>query len=201
MIILYLRGLTIEFTTLSNQVREFGNRFTVQSSQKRRKRVTMNLTIRSYADQDLDAIVELSLLAWEPIFKSFKQILGPQIYPIIYPDWRKSQQEGVEATVKDRGKFHTLVADLDGTVTGFVVYELHDKDSTGEVQLLAVHPDYQNRGVGTELNVTALEQMKAAGMKLAVVGTGGEEGHAPARRSYEKAGYTGLPLVRYYKDL
>ncbi|MBN1581810.1 MAG: GNAT family N-acetyltransferase [Anaerolineae bacterium] len=161
----------------------------------------MNVTIRSYTDQDLDAIIELSLLAWDPIFKSFKQILGPQIYPIIYPDWRKSQQEGVEATVKDRDKFNTLVADLDGIVAGFVVYELHDKDSTGEVQLLAVHPDYQNQGVGTELNVTALERMKAAGMKLAVVGTGGEEGHAPARRSYEKAGYTGLPLVRYYKDL
>jgi len=43
--------------------------------------------------------------------------------------------------------------------------------------------------------------MKESGMKLAVVGTGGDPGHAPARRSYEKAGYTGLPLVRYYKVL
>jgi hypothetical protein len=43
--------------------------------------------------------------------------------------------------------------------------------------------------------------MKQAGMRLAVVGTGGEDGHAPARRSYEKAGYTGLPLVRYYKKI
>jgi hypothetical protein len=38
-------------------------------------------------------------------------------------------------------------------------------------------------------------------MKLAVVATGGDESHAPARKSYEKAGYTPLPLVRYYKDL
>jgi hypothetical protein len=38
-------------------------------------------------------------------------------------------------------------------------------------------------------------------MRLAVVGTGGDSGHAPARRTYEKAGYTGLPLVRYYKHL
>lgn len=43
--------------------------------------------------------------------------------------------------------------------------------------------------------------MKARGATLTVVGAGGEEGHAPARRSYEKAGYTGLPLVRYYKAL
>ena len=38
-------------------------------------------------------------------------------------------------------------------------------------------------------------------VELVEVGTGGDEGHAPARRSYEKAGYTPLPLVRYYKRL
>ena len=67
--------------------------------------------------------------------------------------------------------------------------------------MLAVHPEYQNHGFGTELNIFALQKMKESGMKLAEVGTGGDEGHAPARRSYEKAGYTGLPLVRYYKAL
>ena len=83
---------------------------------------------------------------------------------------------------------------------GFITYEL-DEDKTGEVQLLAVHPEYQNHGIGTELNTFALQKMKESGMKLAVVATGGDESHAPARKSYEKAGYTGLPLVRYYKDL
>jgi len=51
------------------------------------------------------------------------------------------------------------------------------------------------------LNTFVLRKLEDGGMKLAVVGTGGDEGHAPARRSYEKAGYTALPLVRYYKDL
>src|SRR5437868_4101576 len=75
------------------------------------------------------------------------------------------------------------------------------QDSTGEVELLAVHPDYQNHGIGTELNQFALEKMKESGMKLALVATGGDPGHAPARRTYEKAGYTALPGVRYYQDL
>ena len=38
-------------------------------------------------------------------------------------------------------------------------------------------------------------------MTLAQVETGGDVSHAPARRAYEKAGYTGLPLVRYFKTL
>ena len=102
---------------------------------------------------------------------------------------------------KEVDKNSVWVADQDGIVVGFIVYELNIKEKTGEVQLLAVHPDYQNSGIGTELNDFALTKMKVGGMKLAVVGTGGEPGHAPARRSYEKAGYTALPLVRYYKDL
>ena len=161
----------------------------------------MNLHIRSFVDKDLDAIVHLSLLAWEPVFDSFRQILGPNIYPILYPDWRKSQREGVETTCNNKEKVNVLIAEVDGGVVGFVAYEFHEKDETGEVILLAVHPDYQNLGIGTELNIVALEKMAAAGMKMAVVGTGGDDAHAPARRSYEKAGYTALPLVRYYKDL
>ena len=161
----------------------------------------MDFRIRSFTDKDLDDILQLSLLAWEPVFCSFKEILGPKIYPIVYPDWRKSQREGVETTCKNKEKVDVLVAESDGRVVGFVAYEFHKEDETGEVLLLAVHPEYQNLGIGTELNIVALGKMKAAGMKMAVVGTGGDEGHAPARRSYEKAGYTALPLVRYYKDL
>ncbi|CAM5533340.1 hypothetical protein SCYAM73S_01338 [Streptomyces cyaneofuscatus] len=43
--------------------------------------------------------------------------------------------------------------------------------------------------------------MSKAGVTLASIWTGGDPGHAPARRTYEKAGYTALPLVRYYKAL
>jgi GNAT superfamily N-acetyltransferase len=161
----------------------------------------MNLDIRPVCDDDFEDLVRLSLLAWAPVFSSFEQILGPEIYTIIYPDWRTTQREGVETVCKDGEKTIVWVAEVDGSVVGFVAYELHAKDKSGEVMLLAVHPEYQNRGIGTELNNWALEKMKASGMKMAVVGTGGDPGHAPARRSYEKAGYTPLPLVRYYKDL
>jgi ribosomal protein S18 acetylase RimI-like enzyme len=139
-------------------------------------------------------------LAWVPVFRSFKQVLGPEIYSLIWPDWEKGQKEGVEKVCQDPEKYSVWVADLDGTAVGFVAVKLHEDDKTGEIVLLAVHPDYQNRGIGTDLNVFALERMKESGMKMTVVETGGDPGHAPARRSYEKAGFTGLPLVRYYKS-
>jgi len=161
----------------------------------------VDLCIRPVCDNDVDALVQLSLLAWIPVFNSFEQILGPEIYAIIWPDWRKSQREAVEKVCRDGEKTVVWVAEVDGIPIGFVAYELRIEDRTGELQFLAVHPEYQNRGIGTELNNLALKKMKESGMKMAIVETGGEPSHAPARRSYVKAGYTALPLVRYFKDL
>ena len=134
------------------------------------------------------------------MFASFAHILGPHIYPIVYPDWKKSQRDWVEKICKSE-KIEVWVAALDDVVAGLVAYELNEKEKTGEIQFLAVHPAYQNNGVGTLLNEFALAKMRAAGMLLAVVGTGGDDSHTAARRSYEKAGYTALPLVRYYRAL
>jgi ribosomal protein S18 acetylase RimI-like enzyme len=161
----------------------------------------MNLHIRPVCDNDVDDLVRLSLLAWTPVFSSFKQILGPNIYKLIWLDWRTSQKEAVETVCKDGEKTIVCVAELDGKAVGFLAYKLDTEDKVGEVQLLAVHPEYQNLGIGTELNKFALKKMQENGMKMAKVETGRDPSHAPARRSYQKAGYTALPLVRYFKDL
>ena len=160
----------------------------------------MELRIRPVGDADVDDLVRLSLMAWEPVFRSFEQLLGHAVYTLIWPDWRTGQREAVEAVCQDDEKTTVWVAEVEGMVVGFVAYELHE-DKTGEVQLLAVHPAHQNQGIGTELNIFALKKMKDSGMVMARVETGGDPSHAPARRSYEKAGYIALPLVRYFKDL
>ena len=161
----------------------------------------MDVRIRPFDTGDINDLVELSLLAWEPVFTAWQRILGSRLYPIaISPDWCKSQADVVEKACRNE-KLATWVAEVEGKAVGFVAYELNDSSKIGEVYLLAVHPEHQNHGIGTALNLLALEKLREAGMRVAVVGTGGDEGHAPARRSYEKAGYTGLPLVRYYKEL
>lgn len=164
----------------------------------------MGVHIRLVRDDELEDLVRLSLLAWAPVFRSFEEVLGSAIFARLYPDWRAGQRAAVEAVCRPTEESEHLavwVADLDGTITGFIAYTLNPTNRTGEVELLAVHPDYQDRGIGTDLNTFALAKMTEAGMRLAVAATGGDASHAPARRSYEKAGYVGLPLVRYYKDL
>lgn len=157
--------------------------------------------IRQGSDADMAALVELSLLAWEPVFDSFRQIMGPAVFPLVYPDWRQIQGQTVKTFCRERENAAVWVAEVAGQVVGFVACEMKPETKTGEVLLLAVHPDYQNEGIGTELNQVALAKMKAAGMRLAVVSTGGDPGHAPARRAYEKVSYRAFPQVWYFQDL
>ena len=93
------------------------------------------------------------------------------------------------------------VADVGATTVGFVAVELHPERSIGEIHMLAVDPEFQGLGVGTALTDFALDWMKNAGMALGMVETGGDPGHAPARRIYEKASYTLMPIARYFEKL
>ncbi len=160
----------------------------------------MTARIRPLAAEDLAAVVRLSLDAWAPVFASFERALGPTRYQRLYPEWTASQAKTVEAACTDPA-FTTWVAEAAGRVVGFIAYQTDAGTREGEIALLAVAPAAQNQGLGTRLNAFALDRLRELGMRLAVVGTGGDPGHAPARRSYEKAGYTGLPLVRSYQAL
>ena len=157
--------------------------------------------IRPVTQDDVERLVELAIAAWAPVFESFERILGREIYSNIWPDWRAGQRAGVEMVCRDSDRYAVRVAECDGNAVGFVAYEVRAGEKVGETQLLAVHPDYQKRGIGTSLCVFALEEMAQRGMTMAKVETGGDDAHAPARRAYERAGYTALPVVRYFKEL
>ncbi len=157
--------------------------------------------IRPFEDRDTGVVVNLSLRAWAPVFASIEQAIGSEIYRRLYPDgWRTSQQQSVE-DVCARQKTQVWVAEVDESTVGFVAVELHCESNYGEIYMVAVDPDYQGGGIGTALTEFALDWIKDAGMAVAMVETGGDPGHAAARRTYEKAGYTHLPIARYFKNL
>ncbi|MEU8561827.1 GNAT family N-acetyltransferase [Streptomyces cyaneofuscatus] len=160
----------------------------------------MQVHVRPYEARDLDPIVDLSLRAWVPVYESFARVLGPEVFQRQYPDWRTSQRDEV-VTACTEGKAHVWVAESGAKVVGFVAVVLEPEGGAGAVELLAVDPACQGQEVGTTLTEFATTWMKEAGVTLASIWTGGDPGHAPARRTYEKAGYTALPLVRYYKAL
>lgn len=164
------------------------------------------MVIRALRAEDVDAVVEFSVRAWRPLFESFMQIMGPDIFSRLYPHWQAVQAKSVRRACRNAAH-RTWVAEAAeearpvGRAIGFVVVAIHDDPDRGEIYMIAVDPDYQNRGVGLDLVNFAVDRIAELGIPLAEIGTGGDPGHAPARHVYEKAGFIPVPLVRYYKAL
>jgi GNAT superfamily N-acetyltransferase len=136
--------------------------------------------------------------------------MDADVYRSFYPDgWRVSQQKAVEevCATEDTNVWLAMSAEGDaigidtGLTVGFVVVKLHSESNMGEVYMIAVDPDFQGQGIGTALMEFALSWMKDTGMSVAMVETGGDQGHAPARHTYEKLGFGLLPIARYFKKL
>ncbi|MGI8714887.1 MAG: GNAT family N-acetyltransferase [Solirubrobacteraceae bacterium] len=156
--------------------------------------------IRGYRPQDEDRVVELSLQAWAPVFASLEQRLGRDIFGRLHRDWRQDQAAAVRSTLAD-GAMRVWLAEADRRVVAFVAATLHRETGIGEICMLAVAPEDQNDGLGTALTHHATDWLLAEGMRVAMVETGGDPGHAPARSVYERAGYTLLPVARYFKAI
>ena len=161
----------------------------------------INMQIQPFETSHLDAVVQLSLRAWASVFSSTQSVMNPDAYQAFYPDgWRKSQQKVVEDACAAED-IQVWVATEDNLTIGFVAVKLHSENKMGEIYMIAVDPNHQRRGVATALTDFALSWMKNAGMSVAMVETGGDVGHQPARRTYEKSGFDLFPIARYFKKL
>ena len=159
-------------------------------------------TIREFHEDDLPEILRFGLEAFRPVFASFEEGYGSDLFHRLRPDWETAQTEEIRSSCTAEHA-DTWVAEIDGAAVGFVVLHKDEDTGMGQIYLLAVDPEAQNRGVGTQLNEFGVEHLRAAGMAWVIVGTGDDPGHAPARRSYEKAGFTpiGIQPFQLVKDL
>ena len=67
-----------------------------------------------------------------------------------------------------------------------VVHPINRETESGEIVMLAVDPDCR-RVSAIALVDFAVDRITELGIPLAEIGTGGDPGHAPARRLYERA--------------
>ena len=155
----------------------------------------MHTTSLRVADaRDKEPIVDLSVRAWRPVHESFEKIWGPPLFERFYPDWPTQQATAVSEALDANS---TWVVTVHATVAGFANVIFNNDTQIGEIYMIAVDPDYQRRGLATLLTQHAISEMRSRGMTLAIVSTGGDPGHAPARATYERNGFIAFPQVLY----
>ncbi len=162
----------------------------------------MGPDIRPFGPGDLPAMQRVRRAAFEPVFRSFRAIVGEEVAALAFARADAEQAELLDRVCDAGSGHHVLVAAVGGAIVGFVSFTVEADARTGEIGLNAVHPEHAGKGTGTEMYRRALARMKELGAALAAVGTGGDPSHAPARRAYEKAGFgSALPSVTLYRLL
>ena len=141
------------------------------------------------ASTDLPDLEEIRAAAFAPVFASFREILGEQIYEAAQRPEDEAQSGLLVELFADASPWEVYLAQEGERTVGFVSIRLDEEAGVGEFGLNAVAPRAAGRGIGTAMYDFALERMRRAGMRVATVATGGDPSHAPARRAYRKAGF------------
>ena len=149
-----------------------------------------NLVIRPVKSDEISRLQEIRQAAFAPVFASFRSILGDEIYELAQAKEDDGQETLFSSMLEPDSDWEVYTAELAGTVVGFLALQNNLDTYIGEIGLNAVDPDYSGKGIGTAMYNFAIARMKEVGMKVAIVATGGDPGHAPARRAYKKAGFT-----------
>lgn len=164
--------------------------------------MTEKYSIRPFKSRDLECVQEIRRRAFVPVFRSFRTIVGRDIAAIAFATVEEEQAKLLDEICRVDSGQEVFVAEMEGTIIGFCSISFDRTLKVGEISMNAVDPEHQGQGVGASMFDHALHRMRAEGMKVATVGTGGDESHAPARRAYEKAGFgPALPSVYMYRML
>ena len=147
----------------------------------------------------VDAACEIAVRAWEGIHVSAIEDLGEEMHEALFSDWRERKSDDVRRMLAGERAF---VALMDGKVVGFIGYRVNPAKKLGQISLNAVDPAMRGKGIAPQMYDFVLNKMREEGMLYATVHTGLDDGHAPARRAYAKAGFKrGRPSVDYYREL
>jgi GNAT superfamily N-acetyltransferase len=164
----------------------------------------MSPRIRALHAGERERVVELAVRIWEPVFASVNATVGPELAVLLHgQDWREHQAADTRRLLETDGvTSNAWVAELDERIVGFCAAAVVDPArSIGEVQIVGVEPEAQQTGIGRTLVEVATGWLQERGMRVAYISTGGDAGHAPARRLYERLGFTLFPSAQYFQVL
>lgn len=160
------------------------------------------VSLRPFTPGDLPRLQAIRSAAFAPIFRYFREQVGPEIAAIAFATAEEEQAAHLEDICARRSEWKVAVTMLEDSIVGFVSIKFDRASGVGELGLNAVHPDHAGQGIGSWMYGEALAEMKRHGARVATVGTGGDPSHAAARRAYTKAGFgPAIPSIYAYKLL
>jgi len=157
--------------------------------------------IRQARAEDAGRCGEVARIAWQRVFDAWLELMGPELFVQHHTGWEERHSGACAQAVREHPE-RAVVTEVDGHIVGFLTWYFPGPEGVGEIGANAVHPDWQGRGIGVRQCRHALDLFRQMSLTSATVYTGLDEGHAPARTMYVKAGFDcATPHIRYYTKL
>lgn len=160
------------------------------------------MLIRPLTGHDEQPVLDLTLETFEAFYEgSFRPLMGEVIFAVQHADWREEYARTVPGLHEPGAGKYVDVAEVEGSLAGYVSWEVDASRGHGTISILAVSRGHRRSQVGRQLCEHAMDRMKGLGAKIVEIGTGGDPFHAPARALYESLGCRQIPVAVYFKEL
>ena len=155
--------------------------------------------IRPATPADTDTLVKIALNEWKAIYEGYRQQMGDELYFTFFPDCNADKEGQIRKNVSDGNCF---VTECDGKIAGFITCLYSESKKIGTISNNAVSAEFRGKGIGPRQYEFVFDRLRSLGAIAVMVTTGLDEAHAPARRAYEKVGFSAnTKKITYYKKL
>jgi ribosomal protein S18 acetylase RimI-like enzyme len=161
--------------------------------------------LRQARDDDLPRVDEIMIECYTPIYDSYINTVGEDVYRGIRrnpdQDWR------TEKTARIRKAYHEhpgcmWVLEDAGTVFGFVTFRLFPEQGRLWIEENGVIPERRGQGWATFMLRHLLSHARRLGIRFASVEVDLDDVHIPARRAYQAVGFDRHHHIAiYHQDL
>ncbi|MHA1979298.1 MAG: GNAT family N-acetyltransferase [Candidatus Hodarchaeales archaeon] len=163
------------------------------------------VVLRHGNKKDFPKIDEITITCYSGIYNSFVEMVGKEIYKGIYYNsdlpWPKSKTIQNHKLYEDHPDWLWVLSEQNN-IFGYVSFKLNPEKNYGLIDNNAVLPAYAGRGWGKFMFRHVLEFFRTSGLRFALVETGLDDVHIPARRAYEGVGFDHQDRITvYYQDL
>jgi len=126
------------------------------------------IQIRKFIESDREILKSITALCFDGV--SIDQNIHNAVGPVHGHDWRWRKMRHIDADIAANAD-GILVAVEEDRPVGYITTYLDREAGIGRIPNLAVHPDYQGRGLGRRLIEASLNYMRENGMEIAKIET------------------------------
>ena len=118
------------------------------------------MRIRGFHDADLPQLIDLTIETFRPLFeRHLPEAISPEVLAHDHGDWENDYRHEVPTLHDPEHDRFVILAEEEGRILGYVGWNIAP-DGSGRLEMVAVHPAAQRRGIGNALCRDALDRLR-----------------------------------------